>query len=621
MTPKLLSGPRTSFSRCLSRILLLVCCVVVCSGCVTQTTNLPRSDTQLSLNEARKTRSNPSIAAGNYLDAAESALRSSNRTSGETATNSRLAYNSACQELAVLLQSNRELWDRTETIRSSEHTYRLHFASGSRQAGTWDPTYLDFFRIPKRMRRQSQPSQANSWGGVLVGVHKPADPRKYFLPRVGLAVPVTAIVEIAHPASSDHGVLDATFDLYNPNRRATIKLAGVPRPLNADYAAVTAYYPHPLLLGLYAMFRPESYQDRAGLYLLEPYDPDRIPVIFIHGLLSIPQMWAPTINAIQADPELRNRFQFWVFAYPTGNPIALSALRLRESLAQVYQIYPRAKGMILIAHSMGGLLAQMQAVNSGRALWNDVFQDDADRLFAASPPDNLVKKALIFDANPHVKRIVFICVPHRGSYLAVNWIGSLGVWLIRLPGELIAQAGNELSVPILKNYGLKHPPTGINGLSPRNPVLHALDTLPITVPYHSIIGDRGRSDTPNSSDGVVPYWSSHLAGAQSELIVPGPHGSFALPQTVAELKRTLRLHLTTLGRSDSSVTPEKARSAPAGDGRRMPTARRSSAIALASLNNHHDLNHNHFDRIRLCCRRPAAWIVSWCGSSAAASEW
>jgi hypothetical protein len=42
--------------------------------------------------------------------------------------------------------------------------------------------------------------------------------------------------------------------------------------------------------------------------------------------------------------------------------------------------------------------------------------------------------------------------------------------------------------------------------------------------HHSIIGDRGKGDTPNSSDGVVPYWSSHLATAKSEKIVPGLFG-------------------------------------------------------------------------------------------------
>ena len=130
---------------------------------------------------------------------------------------------------------------------------------------------------------------------------------------------------------------------------------------------------------------------------------------------------------------------------------------------------------------------------------------------------------------------------------------------------------------------MKHLPTGINGLSPRNPVLRSLDTLPIAVPYDSIIGDRGRGDTPNSSDGVVPYWSSHLAGAQSELIVPGPHGSFALPQTIAELKRILRLHLATLSHSGSSDTSKKSHSARGPAIRRLPPVWQAFASYCPSL--------------------------------------
>ena len=156
---------------------------------------------------------------------------------------------------------------------------------------------------------------------------------------------------------------------------------------------------------------------------------------------------------------------------------------------------------------------------------------------------------------------MFICVPHRGSDLATNWIGSVGIALIRLPGQMLTGVSNVITAPIQKNLGLKRMPTGINGLSPQNPVLHGLDTLAIRAPYHSIIGDRGRGDTPNSSDGVVAYWSSHLAGAQSELIVPGPHGSFALPQTISELKRILRLHLAAAGASPQNVKQKNQRSA------------------------------------------------------------
>jgi pimeloyl-ACP methyl ester carboxylesterase len=510
----------------------------------------------LSLNEARKIRSDPGLAAGYYLDAADAALRSINTTSADAAIESRLTYNAACQELTVLLESSDGLWNRNETILSHDHIYRLRFAGGSRQEGTWAPGFFDFFRSEKQVRERfaSETRRTSGWGGLFVGVHKPVDPRKHFLPRVGLAVPVTAAVDFGRSSFRREGVREATLALYDPSRRETIQLAGTQRPLGADFVAPIAYYPNPTLLGLAAMLRPGSYHERAGLYVLEPYDPDRIPIVFIHGLLSIPQMWAPTISAIQSDPELRSRFQFWVFAYPTGDPITLSALRLRESLARIYQLYPRTKGMILVGHSMGGLLGRMQAVTTGRVLWNAVFQNDADRLYSTIPADNLVKKALIFDANPYVERIVFICVPHRGSYLASNWIGSIGVGLIRLPGTILSHFEEGVTASLLRNVGLRHLPTGINGLSPRNPVLRALDTLPITAPYHSIIGDRGRGDTPNSSDGVVPYWSSHLAGAQSELIVPGPHGSFALPQTVAELKRILLLDLANRSYSPSNKT-------------------------------------------------------------------
>jgi hypothetical protein len=131
---------------------------------------------------------------------------------------------------------------------------------------------------------------------------------------------------------------------------------------------------------------------------------------------------------------------------------------------------------------MGGLLSQMQAVTTGRVLWDRVFQGDADRLYAKVPPDNVVKRALIFDANLRVQRIVFICVPHRGSDLATNWIGSFGVGLISLPGNFLSGAQDVVSAPLEKDVGVKHMPTGINGLSPRSPLLRGLDTLPIHAP-------------------------------------------------------------------------------------------------------------------------------------------
>ena len=112
-----------------------------------------------------------------------------------------LIYDSACEELTVLLHSTGELWNKPQTIPSGKSTYRLRFAHLPAQGrATWDPSYFDFFRTPKQVHEKiaHQEARITDWGGVLVGVYKPPDPRKYFLPRVGVACPVTAILDCDH---------------------------------------------------------------------------------------------------------------------------------------------------------------------------------------------------------------------------------------------------------------------------------------------------------------------------------------------------------------------------------------------------------------------------------------
>jgi hypothetical protein len=144
-----------------------------------------------------------------------------------------------------------------------------------------------------------------------------------------------------------------------------------------------------------------------------------------------------------------------------------------------------------------------------------------------------------------VKRIIFVSTPHRGSTLATGGIGALGMRLIRLPLKVVSAIPESVAAAIAPNDDPRkyRVPTSISGLSPSNPLFKALDKLPIEAPHNSIIGDRGRGDTPNSSDGVVPYWSSHLDSAQSELIVPTDHGAMKSPKAVAEIRRILLLQI------------------------------------------------------------------------------
>jgi hypothetical protein len=233
-----------------------------------------------------------------------------------------------------------------------------------------------------------------------------------------------------------------------------------------------------------------------------------------------------------------------VFAYPTGNPPAYSALRFREELEKLGQLHPDARNYVLVGHSMGGILSRTQVTTLTRSDWDVIGKDKAARFFANVKPGSLIERCTVFKANPHVDRAIFICTPHRGSEMAIGSLGELAIRLISLPVDIASTAAQSLgsSVSIITGDPNRMP-TSIDGLSPKSPTLQTLDKRPITVPHHSIIGDRGKGDTPNSSDGVVEYWSSRLKSAKSEKIVPGPHGSCELPETLEELRRLLRLHL------------------------------------------------------------------------------
>jgi hypothetical protein len=462
--------------------------------------------------------------------------------------------NEATAEVAPLLVTGGSSPGATQTYSFAGCSYRLTPAPVNSR-GEYKPSDFEGVtpadKVPRKLCREWHTE--DGVGAPLAPEWRiPADERqKRFTPLRGYSEPITAVLQLGPAAKAKTGRI-VRIAYLDPSDVSHARIAQTEYPLAADFTApIVARYSgiKESSIALGGLLGNPDVRD-ARLGMTEPYDPHRIPVLFVHGLNSHPLMWRDVINDLRFDPELRGKYQFWVFYYPTGWPPAYSALRLREELAALDKVYGRQHGMVLVGHSMGGIIARMQVISPGRAIWNAQGRARADELYETLPPTHLLKRALLFSANPDIGREIYICVPHRGSKMADWAVTSFFTKFIRLPANIMSAATDVRGV-ITERRQL----SSVHALSPNNPLYAAIDHIPIQVPYHSIIGDRGRGDTPNSSDGVVQYWSSHLDGARSELIVPGPHGSYSLPQTIDELKRILKLHLASRARAESDSAP------------------------------------------------------------------
>jgi pimeloyl-ACP methyl ester carboxylesterase len=534
------------------KIAAILTMTILGSGCATQekqTAEQPLVQAERRLAKAEKIKLNTEGQAAEYLAVARITAGEMSKKQNAPSSNSDQAvmlYNRAAADLAAdvpeLIGQKKNSGVLELRDAGTGETVQLVIESG--KPGEYQPA--TFREIVKAATVDKKGLDENvtrpGVGGTVVGIQQSSVPTPRLEPLKGYRDPVTAVVDFPGTNRSVSGRLR----LLDPNKVTDVDLEGSRRPLAADFSAPLASYGrvNEMWIGFMNMIRGERMRGGSGLLMMRPYDPTRIPVVFVHGLLSSAYVWRNVVNTLAADPVIRQHYQFWVFSYSTGNPIAYSAYLLRDDLDYAEKV-EGFKQVVLIGHSMGGILSRMQATNAGRVIWNEQFKAKADKLYADIPNDSLVKKSLIFDANPRVKRIIFVSTPHRGSALASGGIGALGMRLIRLPFKVAAAVPQSVLAAIApdkdpKKYKI---PTSISGLSPANPLFKAMDKLPIEAPHNSIIGDRGRGDTPNSSDGVVPYWSSHLDSAQSEVIVPTDHGAMKSPKAIAEIRRILLLQI------------------------------------------------------------------------------
>ncbi len=302
-----------------------------------------------------------------------------------------------------------------------------------------------------------------------------------------------------------------------------------------------------------AFLHPGGTRTKSKLFMIEPYQPEKIPLVFVHGLLSDPLTWANIANELMARPELLKRYQLWGFEYATGAPFLVSAADMRDQLGQAQAaLNPNGidvafSQMVLVGHSMGGLISKLQITESGDQLWQSVSICPLNMIATSDDTRNRLARAFYFGPSDSVAKVIYMGTPHRGSPWARRPVGLIGAMLVEEPSSTEAQHRNL----VFNNPGVfsrefeKRVPTSIDLLRPDSQLLLAIDRLYVAngVQEHSIIGTFRPMLIAGKSDGVVPVSSAMRPGAQSEILVRAKHTDIPDKQeSVEELVRILWQH-------------------------------------------------------------------------------
>jgi pimeloyl-ACP methyl ester carboxylesterase len=372
---------------------------------------------------------------------------------------------------------------------------------------------------------------------------------------LSLALPITAFMRVKGGFTSlDAGTATASLELYSTKDSSNLLVNDIHYPLESDSTISLAYKLEGAEIwgsAISSFLGKEFRKLPNGLYLSDPYQPGRIPVVFVHGTASSPIWWTEMFNTLKSDPLISQKYQFWFFVYTSSKPIISSAADLRTALnKKIASLDPRGKDpalrqMVVVGHSQGGLLAKLAAVDTVENLVRALTGKNLESLKMPDKSKAEVRNLLVLQPLPFVKEVVFLSTPHRGSFRSKWWNRSLVAALVTLPSTLVQSTVDYydyLNDDTRKLVGGKKSVfTSADGQSPDNPLLKALAELPLApgIKGHSIISVDSDGDPKLGNDGVVEYTSAHLDGMDSELIVNSGHSSQLNPIAIDEVRRIL----------------------------------------------------------------------------------
>jgi len=449
-------------------------------------------------------------------------------------------------------------------IGTGDHQFNISVVSH----GNWHDDDFERLEFVSDYEIENLSSRHHSYGlGVpLIAVrhsHEDEDPAEKFYPP-GLSFAVTAFLRVApRMEGQENGPHQCILELHDPLNSRDIVVSNRLVPLETDLTTPLAYFlDNPDFeerknIATWALLKPDSADSLRGLFMLEPYDPNKIPVVMVHGLWSSPVTWMEMFNELRSFPEIRGQYQFWFYLYPTGQPFWISAREMRADLAEAQQSLdpqrrtPTLEQMVLVGHSMGGLVSELQTLDSGDDYWHLLTDRPFEELEADDATREALARTVYFQPNPSIRRVITIGTPHRGSEYANDYTRWLARKLIALPAMMVSATSrlNRDNPGFFWNKELLTISTSIDSLSPDSPVLPVMLRSPRSprTTYHNIVGLVPEAGFVGSlaggSDGIVEYDSAHLDDVASEITVPSDHLTVHHhPRAILEVRRILLEH-------------------------------------------------------------------------------
>ncbi len=485
-----------------------------------------------------------------------------------------ILYNASVKKLMeLLMDEDRKLWlkpDQEFYIQTNNHSWNVRCELVS---GNWVSDEIKYFRFANdyeiinieneyRQEGLGVPLIASRQEGVT-------DKKEEIYYPKGLCFPVSAFLRPNFAKQSEEEP-DAILELYDPLVSPFTLVNGRRIPLESDLTTPLAYFmsdPKKYAIGTMALLRPEEFlktQSSAGgrsfkgLYMMQPYEQGKIPIILVHGLWSSPITWLEMYNSLRSIKEIRDNYQFWFYFYPSGQPFWISASQLRDDLREIRYVIdtehkdPALDEMVLVGHSMGGLISRLQVMNSENNFWNLISDAPFEEVKLNECTKDELRKWFFFDANPSIRRVITIATPFNGSEAANDVTKWLAARAISLPGKFSSVIEDFLSTQdsLIKDHTLLNIETSIDSLAPDCPFLKAMDKCYISrnVALNNINGRLNKGDRrwylPNNGDGVVNWYSSHRTDVESEKTVSAIHMVIhAHPAVILETHRILVEHL------------------------------------------------------------------------------